>query len=224
MCVLFIIPALAVSGLPIYVTTCNSNSQFQQWTISGSSILAYNQYCLDIPNCDTTAGDAEVQVFPCGSALCSGKNQMWDIQSDGSITTELDGLCLDLNVQDGKVQTWTCTNGTNQHWIISGNSIKNAATGQCISVAVGDPYSNPIFDRDYPDPTVIQGGNGLYYAYSTQSAGCHICASQSTNLVNWTDTTDALPQGNSWASGNYWAPDVSFHNGTYLLFFISLSY
>ena len=30
-------------------------------------------------------------------------------------------------------------------------------------------YANPVFDADFPDPTVIRAADGLYYAYATQT-------------------------------------------------------
>lgn len=30
-------------------------------------------------------------------------------------------------------------------------------------------YTNPIVNRDFPDPTVIKGENGTYYAYATNT-------------------------------------------------------
>lgn len=43
--------------------------------------------------------------------------------------------------------------------------------------------------------------------------------SRSSNLVDWENTTDALPNGNLWATQSFWAPDVSFHDGLYYMFY-----
>ena len=37
----------------------------------------------------------------------------------------------------------------------------------CTALTAAD-YTNPVFDEDFPDPTVIDAGNGWFYAYATQ--------------------------------------------------------
>ncbi|CAN5903597.1 hypothetical protein BH24BAC1_BH24BAC1_38430 [soil metagenome] len=86
-------------------------------------------------------------------------------------------------------------------------------------------YSNPVFDQDFPDPTVVKGADGYYYAYATNTEvnkkTIHIQVAKSADLVNWELVGDALPQKPSWANQDFWAPHVSYDpkNQTYYLFY-----
>lgn len=68
--------------------------------------------------------------------------------------------------------------------------------------------SNPVLDRDFPDPTVIMA-EGKYYAYATQS-GKNIQVAVSSDLQHWQLLGDALPVPPVWANTHYWAPHVLF--------------
>src|SRR5215217_7700288 len=35
-------------------------------------------------------------------------------------------------------------------------------------LTTGSSYTNPIFDFDFPDPSILQATDGWYYAYATQ--------------------------------------------------------
>lgn len=59
-------------------------------------------------------------------------------------------------------------------------------------------WQNPVFDFDFPDPTVIRAADGYFYAYATQAVVNgklnHIQLARSSDLVNWQRMPDALPQ------------------------------
>ncbi|GAA1727058.1 hypothetical protein GCM10009809_23450 [Isoptericola hypogeus] len=94
-------------------------------------------------------------------------------------------------------------------------------------------YSNPVSAGvvdTFPDPTVIRGKDGAWYAYGTQNpifnsageAGEHILPIlRSTDLVDWEYVgdvieTDAVPA--TWRdSSRAWAPDVRYVAGEYHL-------
>lgn len=79
---------------------------------------------------------------------------------------------------------------------------------------VQQTFQNPVLDQDFPDPTVISGGDGWYYAYATQSISkgdtLNIQTARSKDLVTWEFLGDALPQKPAWASQTqkFWAPHV----------------
>lgn len=97
--------------------------------------------------------------------------------------------------------------------------------------AVEHRYANPVFDADFPDPTVVRAPDGQYYAYATQSvvpradgAGRDTVNMQllrSADLVHWARLGDALPVRPPWASRtrNFWAPHVSTHAGRWYLYY-----
>jgi arabinan endo-1,5-alpha-L-arabinosidase len=76
-------------------------------------------------------------------------------------------------------------------------------------------------DQDFPDPDVLQTGDG-YYAYATNGAGFNVQMARSDDLESWDVlASDALPVLPGWAlSGKTWAPDVSeFTPGEFVMYF-----
>jgi arabinan endo-1,5-alpha-L-arabinosidase len=72
------------------------------------------------------------------------------------------------------------------------------------------------------DPVVIES-DGKYYMFST---GVGIASWYSDDLVNWNFLTQVFTEIPTWAKeevpkfdGNIWAPDVSFHNDQYYLYY-----
>ena len=84
----------------------------------------------------------------------------------------------------------------------------------------GEVFSNPVINRDFPDPGVVYAG-GNYYAFATNGSGRNVQAARSTDLVHWATLPDALPYLPSWAqAGRTWAPDVAvMASGTYNLYY-----
>ncbi|HEX8267487.1 MAG TPA: glycoside hydrolase family 43 protein [Pyrinomonadaceae bacterium] len=86
-------------------------------------------------------------------------------------------------------------------------------------------YQNPVFDSDFPDPTVIRASDGYFYAYATQTFingnWINIQVARSTDLKNWTRLGDALPFKPVWANQtqNFWAPHVTQVGGTYYMYY-----
>jgi arabinan endo-1,5-alpha-L-arabinosidase len=86
-------------------------------------------------------------------------------------------------------------------------------------------YQNPVFDSDFPDPTVIRSTDGLFYAYATQTfingTSYNIQVARSADLENWERLGDALPVKPAWANQtqNFWAPHVSQIGGTYYMYY-----
>ncbi|UXY19614.1 arabinan endo-1,5-alpha-L-arabinosidase [Streptomyces cynarae] len=71
------------------------------------------------------------------------------------------------------------------------------------------------------DPTVHRLDNGLYVAYST---GGVIGARLSKDLRHWDDAGNAFDQPPSWwyeynSTGDPWAPDLSYRDGRYWLYY-----
>ena len=84
-------------------------------------------------------------------------------------------------------------------------------------------FTNPVLDTDFPDPTVIQAGDGAFYAYATQGGDPvrNIQVARSPDMVTWQIVGDALPVKPSWASRtqDFWAPDVHHAGGRYYLYY-----
>jgi len=86
-------------------------------------------------------------------------------------------------------------------------------------------YQNPVFDSDFPDPTVIRSSDGFFYAYATQTfingVSYNIQVARSGDLKNWVRLGDALPVKPSWANQtqNFWAPHVTEVGGIYYMYY-----
>ncbi|GAA4801584.1 hypothetical protein GCM10023231_32930 [Olivibacter ginsenosidimutans] len=86
------------------------------------------------------------------------------------------------------------------------------------------PIKNPIINKDFPDPTVINV-DGIFYAYATNSTingkPAHIQVARSENLQDWTLIGDALPEQPVWADHDFWAPHVLYDSDIkqYVLFY-----
>ncbi|MDQ3292032.1 MAG: family 43 glycosylhydrolase, partial [Bacteroidota bacterium] len=87
-------------------------------------------------------------------------------------------------------------------------------------------YQNPVFNHDFPDPNLVQGPDGYYYAYSTQADWRRdnfggpfvIPILRSKDLVNWEVVGPALAKKPDWKEqGGIWAPDAVYYKGKYYL-------
>jgi beta-xylosidase len=88
----------------------------------------------------------------------------------------------------------------------------------------GGTFRNPVYDRDFPDPFVLQVGR-LYVAYATNASGQNVQTAVSRDLVHWSAGPDALPRLPAWSStGLTWAPSVLHRDdGTYALYYTAHS-
>ncbi len=85
---------------------------------------------------------------------------------------------------------------------------------------------NPVIDKNFPDPTVIEYG-GVYYAYATQGMldgkMLNIQIAKSKDLKSWKIVGDAMPTKPNWAhtTQDFWAPHVLFDKPTqqFVLFY-----
>ena len=83
-----------------------------------------------------------------------------------------------------------------------------AARTPAPAVVPASEYVNPVIRRDFPDPCVLKD-RGVYYSYSTNSAGVNLPCERSTDLIQWTPLPDAMPKLPGWAKdGRTWAPSV----------------
>lgn len=88
-------------------------------------------------------------------------------------------------------------------------------------------YSNPVIQRDAPDPTVLKDPNSKnFYLYSTNSSAGSIPIYQSTDLVNWglvgaafnADTYPPSPYPEE-GGAQLWAPEARYMKGKYVVFY-----
>lgn len=89
------------------------------------------------------------------------------------------------------------------------------------------PNPEPISGATYAhDPSMIKTASGRYYLFYT---GGGIQISTSTDRTNWSAAGQVLPGGATWATAyggwnDLWAPDVSYHDGVYWLYYAVSSF
>lgn len=83
-------------------------------------------------------------------------------------------------------------------------------------------YTNPVYDGDMPDPTVIRY-QSVYYAFGTTGArrvdGRIFTMLRSTNLVNWEELGGAMIPPSTNEHCQYWAPEITLANGIFYLYY-----
>ncbi len=82
-------------------------------------------------------------------------------------------------------------------------------------------YTNPVLDRDFPDPAVHRAPDGWIYAYATQTSGLNVQVARSRDLVAWDFLGEGMPVKPSWAHAtqDFWAPHLQVAEGRHLLYF-----
>ena len=88
---------------------------------------------------------------------------------------------------------------------------------------VGRTYTNPIIsDKSVPDPTVVRANDGHFYLYATQTSTYWMPIYRSKDLVNWEYQKTAFTQATKPSlsgGGAFWAPEMQYINGKYVLYF-----
>ncbi|MFJ9823901.1 phosphatidylinositol-specific phospholipase C domain-containing protein [Streptomyces sp. NPDC101160] len=85
-----------------------------------------------------------------------GTQQQWSFDDRSRMVNGHSGKCLDADVSNGRIRQWSCGDGKNQQWTFAGTWLRNAATGQCLTVF--DAYDDSEFvlsacagnDTDHP--------------------------------------------------------------------------
>ncbi len=88
-------------------------------------------------------------------------------------------------------------------------------------------YTNPVYNSDYPDPSVQRAQDGYFYSYAT---GCR--GRKSKDLVSWTNLSNVISRP-TWNDSTYvdengnkktdyysfWACDVNYVDNKYLMYY-----
>jgi arabinan endo-1,5-alpha-L-arabinosidase len=88
-----------------------------------------------------------------------------------------------------------------------------------------DTYRNPVFDEVFPDPSVVRGPDGTFYAYGTY----HVWGDRperrlvpilrSRTLTEWERAGEAFESRPNWKDGGVWAPSAARVCDRYLLYY-----
>ena len=94
-----------------------------------------------------------------------------------------------------------------------------------VPTTLSDPsFTNPVYNKDFPDPYVLLVGD-TYYAYGTTNGSTvNIRAIKSQDLAHWEEQGDALPVLPEWSvrsSGYTWAPGVIEIGDQFLMYYVA---
>ena len=195
----------ATPGAGIQIWDCNGVAG-QGWTLTSAGELRTfdGTRCLDALNWGTTPGTKLISWSCTG-----GANQRFAWGSNGSLVHQQSKLCVDVTssrtANGTPVALWTCNGGANQRW----------------SVPSSYPGPGNITGATWAhDPTVVKRPDGSYLVATT---GRGIPLKTSSDRTAWSDVGSAFPNGTPWTSsyttGDLWAPDLSYRNGQYYLYY-----
>jgi beta-xylosidase len=88
--------------------------------------------------------------------------------------------------------------------------------------AARDGYENPVFAREFPDPSVLRVG-GHYFAYGTAVRWGRrtrlLPILRSRDLLHWRHVGDVFRRPPRWSGGHWWAPAALRHGRRTYLFY-----
>ncbi len=81
-------------------------------------------------------------------------------------------------------------------------------------------YENPVVPGDHPDPSIIRVGRDYWATATSSEWGPQFQLLHSTDLVNWKLTGVVFPHRPEWATGNFWAPEISEYKGHFYIYYV----
>lgn len=105
--------AATANGTAVQLWDCHGRAN-QQWeATSAGELRVYGNTCLDAAG---TGNGAGISIHSCHG----GADQKWRLNTDGTITGEQSGLCLDAvgqgTANGTRLQLYSCHGGDNQRW------------------------------------------------------------------------------------------------------------
>jgi arabinan endo-1,5-alpha-L-arabinosidase len=226
----------AADGAGLVQNTRNGQASQQfQFVSSGGGYYRlkarHSGKVLDVYNFSTADG-ANVVQWP----DLNGTNQQWSAVDTDSGFVKLvnrnSGKALDVwewsTADGGRISQYTDLGGANQQWQLVNVGGGTPTSGPPPTSSPGTPpasYPNPARvtgSTGAHDPTVVKAPNGTYIVVTT---GNNLSIKTSTDRVAWQNAGTVWPGGASWTtpytggSQNLWAPDISYRNGQYYLYY-----
>lgn len=176
-----------------------------------------------------TVGNSYTDTLHASGGSSSGYT--WKTSS-GSLPS---GLTL---AADGAITGTPAATGTSVFAVLVTDSASNSASETLGITVVAPTEAGPLTSYSLlgdtspvRDPSIMREGS-TYYVFSTDPANAtsHIPIRCSTDLVNWTACGHVFHSMPSWvasavpAATNLWAPDISYFNGLYHLYYAASSF
>jgi xylan 1,4-beta-xylosidase len=81
-------------------------------------------------------------------------------------------------------------------------------------------YENPVVPGDHPDPSIIRVGHDYWATATSSEWGPQFQLLHSKDLVNWEIKGVVFPHRPEWATGNFWAPEISQYQGHFYVYYV----
>ncbi len=178
---------------------------------------------LGISAASTSAGASVLQWADNGT-----NDHLWQFIAVGSgyeILNVNSGLALDVagasTSSGASIVQEPYTGATDQLWkLVSSGAVAYVGPGTVAGAVT------------VHDPSMVKISSGIYYVFSTSLTTPYagIEERQSSDRVNFTNAGNAFSSLPSWVStynggnGQMWAPDVSYHNGKYYMYYAVSSF
>jgi arabinan endo-1,5-alpha-L-arabinosidase len=224
-------------GADIVQWTSDPNATSQQWqfvpTTNGFFKLRarHSGKNADVTGASTADGADIIQWTD-----NTGNNQQWSVVDTTGGFVKLIArhsnktmeVMSSSTADGGDVVQWTDNGGNNQQW-----QLVLVSTSPNPSCPVGTPPStvpNPgrvTGSTGTHDPSVVRAPNGTYILPAT---GANLPLKTSTDRIAWQNAGSVWPSGASWTttytngSNQLWAPDISFHNGQFYLYYAASTF
>ncbi|MEV4412832.1 family 43 glycosylhydrolase [Catellatospora sp. NPDC049609] len=170
----------------------------------------------------------------------NGTNQQFSVQDIDATYLQLinrnSGKALDLwgwSTADGaRISQYTDSNGANQQFRLvrvgGGPTPTASPTGTPGTPPAQYPLPGRVAgDVGTHDPTVVKKPDGTYILAAT---GFNLSLKTSSDRITWRNAGAVWPNGASWTTTytngdrNLWAPDISYRNGQYWLYYSASSF
>jgi arabinan endo-1,5-alpha-L-arabinosidase len=238
--------ASTADGAPLVQRTPGPGTDQQfQFVSSGGAFFRlrarHSGKVVDVSGRSTADGANVVQWTDNG-----GTNQQWSVVDTDSGYVKLlnrnSGKALDVwqsSTADGaRVSQFTDHNGTNQQWLLV--RVTTGGTPTPTSTASPNPTGTPTTPpASYPNPGTVTGNTGVHDpstvktpsgGYLLVHTGANLSIKTSSNRTAWQNAGAVFPGGAPWTlqftggSNQLWAPDISFHNGQYYLYYAASTF
>lgn len=82
-------------------------------------------------------------------------------------------------------------------------------------------YSNPVGPGDFPDPSVIRVGRDYWASATTSEWAPEFPILHSRDLLNWEVVGAVFQRRPEWATGSFWAPELSQDRGRFFVYYVA---
>ena len=184
----------------------------------------------------------------------NGTNQQFQaVDTDGGyvkLVNRASGKPLDVwersTANGARVSQYSDTGATNQQWQLRvvGSATPTPTTPPTTTTRPATTTSPPTCSTgtppgSYPNPGAISGSTGAHDptavktpggTYLVAVTGNNLALKTSANRTSWSNAGVVWPGGAPWTttytggSANLWAPDLSFHNGQYYLYYAASTF